>query len=426
MDIQNSQLFSGLQLVNATNKTHTTREGYVSERDYDENIPTLEFIPGEINDYTGLLPGIYKIEINGIMYAFLLHNVLSPADHVVIKNEHEMTAWIDFQPYKLYPYILHSGQIVEDYGHILNHTVNDFLEIYAVDGKTKLPDEDRSLDNPKTLEYISMLNILTTKSNGEVDEYILNMKNYLKSIDTGYPEDRRNICDTLYIDAAKNRALFIFRLGRLIFTGNETFIHREEYDNDEYKVFFYPNNIIKPNGRIQCSCLKTISWNEMIDTSYFDEGICAGSFDEQGFWFKVYGENIFDINSFKAKLGAILDIGFPLTVTYELNEINYTHSLLNDYKINTYFNKQWIMTIPYKSPIKHSGYHDNNPTIHINNAYNGIEPMNDGLELYLVDKEPLVAEMEKDKSIWDNLAVSADINLRTMYFYKHLRIKGRE
>ena len=480
------QLFSGVQAIHSNNNTFVTREGYVSEWDLDEMTPLI--YPGDNNSYTNLVPGMYKITIGEDIYVFVLHTTLSGIDKLVIHNQYNAYTIIRTKKERIILYKAHSGKIIETNGHVMNHTVNDYLDLLVMDGITKFTtDGTVSLSHPGKLEFISMINIKVTDENNNYEEYLFNMKAYLKGLN--------KIHDTLYIDAANNKALFRFKLGRMVFTGSEPIIKIDEYSTDTVGVYFYANPLVKPEGDVVCTHLPVITWDNMIDTSYTKNGICAGLESNKGFYFKIRRTDCDDLEAFKnviikwntittEELNNIRNaeyseavanssnpksvrkraaINTQFTITYELYKEQFKHLALDNYKIKTFFNKSWIICTPYKNPsiyyirqtfdtiiglvpkngvmksileqMKESGNSDCYEKILSENKVIGdispretkqidyLQSMDDNSTVAVSDQNLQGSEMPIDEnSIWRDLIITGDINIRTMYFYKHLRL----
>ena len=375
----NNILYTGVESIHAHNYTHTTREGYILKEDIDD-VPELTY-SGTRKEYYNLNPGIYRVTINGTEYAFMIHDTLSGNNKLIIDSSEYLYALsiVGLQSHRVYLYKLHEHKIIENKGYLLEHSVNDALDLLMVDGVTRCKAGNSvSMKYPGELEFSSILNI-KVKTDTIEDDYLLNMKNYLKSIEFNR---RKRVCDTMYLDRAMNRTTFIFRTARLILTGYEIYTKIEEYSTDDVLVIRVDNPLCKPGGLVRCSHLPTISWENMIDTNYINEGIClAPNGFTRGFYIKVPVSEYNTVEDFSKDVlrwytvikeeeqelrwnearNIMADLGYtpdmvllhsivacPVTILYELNTVQYKHLTLDNYKVNTYYNKCWLVVYPYK------------------------------------------------------------------------------
>ena len=376
-------LYAGIQYNHSNNRTHTTSEGYTNTEDLQETPELAPYTSGEVQEYYNLNPGMYQVRIDGTLYGLLIHDTLSGADRLVIEAKDRAYTVIGTVRHKLFLYRMHEGQIVQSKGHVLKHSVNDFIELLVMEGTTRVTHDFAgvSMEHPSKMEFTSIINIRIAKEDDTYEDYLFNMKNYLKSIDIG---DYR-VCDKIYLEANKNKALFIFKVGRLVLTGFEGFETVVDYSNDDVMVIKYLTTNVKLNSKIICSHIPTMDWEDMINPDIVSYGICAGISDEtQGFWIKVPRADYPDLDSFRKELirwhrmtseeltqirndeynndvqKAVLqgyDVSFvrrhlyantPVMLSYELNTVLYKHLTLDNYNINTYFNRCWIMVYPYQ------------------------------------------------------------------------------
>ena len=502
------QLFNGVQSIHGHNYTHTTREGYAYIDDI-EDLPEIQYDPNVV-EYYNLNPGLYKININGTMYALMIHDTISGSNRLIIENPNNVFTLMGLTEHRVPLYVLHDGTIIENKGILLDHSVNDALDLFIVDGitKRKVLDDKVSMKYPSEFQFMSMLDIRVSTDTIQ-DDYLFNMKNYLKGI---YYDRKHKVCDTMYLDRAVNRALFIFRTARLILTGYEKYEEVEEYESLEVGVYKLVNPLCKSGGLIQCSHLPVIKWEQMTDPTFLFQGICMAPSDSgeravyfklpkflypnmQSFiddimrWYKADKEHEREVKWGQAREEAkarginpdsILLHSIeacPVTILYELATPQYSHLTLDNYDINTYFNKCWIDVYPYRPQGKYN-------TEFINDLI-GLEPKNgvmktiaqqleesddpskytqiisynniwrdiliDGVfdedKDFDVDDPDFVAVIPKngviksvaeqlqesgyssmysrilaENIIWRNIIVTGDLNIRAMYFYKHLKL----
>ena len=424
------QLFSGVQLIHKNNHTHTTREGYALPEDIDNMIE----LPwnGEGSEYHNLNPGLYKINIDGTQYSIMMHDTLSGENRLIIKSVNNAYTLIGLKPHKVYLYKLNQAPIIDRLGYRVPYSVNDAFDLFVVDGVTRCKAGNSvSMRWPGELEFISMMNIRVSTSEDEYDDYLFNMKNYLKSIDL---DKDHKVHDTMYLERAVNRATFIFRTARLVLTGREPFETVTEYSNGYVNVFRYANPLIKPSGLVKCSHLPTIDWEDMINTNYINEGICLSPDGvDPAIYFKLPVSGFKDLEAFQAEVlrwyrvspeeerllrwtearEHMAALGYdpntvllhsitacPVTICYELNRPQYKQLTLDSYNINTKYNECWIEVKPYRAPGKHTRQWLKNLI--------GLVPKNGVIKSMAEQLEESgsaekYAQILEENEIWDNL-----------------------
>lgn len=419
-------LLSGVQAVHSNNTTFTTKEGYGSQSDIDE-LPELNY-DNENNSFTNVNPGMYKVYIDGTLYTFVIHSTLSGFDKLVIENANNVYTIINNIRNKIILYKTHIATTTQSGdAYAMDHSVNDAIDLLAIYGKSEYNTSNAtSFTNPKAFEFISMLNIKVGNDKNEYEEYLFNMKNYLKSID--------DIRDTLYIDTSKNTAMFIFKTGRLVLSGYEPFELVPEYSNSSINVYRFANSLVKKSGSIYCTHIPTISWNNMTNTSYIRNGICIST-EDSNIYFKIKRSDFNDKTAFTDEIkrwsnltnDEISDsdylyngtIATPVTLLYELAQPSYKHIVLSDYKIPTFFNKSYIFIHPYKQ---------NKETEQLLSNIIGLVPKNGVIQSAIKQ----LAETSSHEEVLNNndiiTGITTDNSINVgqtisfMYFYKHLRI----
>ena len=370
-------------MIHKNNHVHTTREGYILKENMND-FPLVEYT-GKNTTLYNLSQGMYRITINGTQYAFLLHDVLGGSDRIVINDENDAYTIIALRKRPLYLYKINEGTIIDAMGYQLKHSVNDRIDILAMDGCTRVkePPFVVDLNHPRKMDFTSTYNIRITKQDESYEDYIFGMRSYLKSmkIDT-----RTTIADRIYVEGASNRALFLFKLGRLVLSGYEPFVKVDEFSSNEMNVFWYDNKMVKVGSYICCSHFNTITWDEMRDKTFNFEGICSGGTEQyQGFFIKVKKSDYPEWNDVRAKIlewytmtnntlhelrmqeysklsisnyyksyedfksqYPIIEYCCPITIEYELTNYEYRQLALDNYKLPTYFNNTSIAINPYE------------------------------------------------------------------------------
>ena len=374
-----NELFQGVQMNHKNNHTHITREGYMLDEDF-KIIPTVEYVEKPTYLYM-LSQGIYKILIDQEWYVFIVHDVLGPADFIKIEDQFNAVVANNGTVKPLYLRKINLGCELKSDGFYLQYTVNDKLDMLIIDGLTKYGDGCyTSFDNPRNIEFTSMYDIQLKDKNLNETDLVLSTKAYLKSIDDGHD----GIFDRLYIESEIGRALFLFRLGRLICSGYEPWVLKEELSSDSYNVFYYESKMIKPNSHIRCTHLKDYTYKELIIDNKYADGICSGpTEDTQGLFIKVDAMLFPDYEALKLELHkwftmtqeeaeqlnldlyekrnetglfsslaqyreAYPVISTPFTVVYELTNPEFKELAIDNYEIPTFFEATYMLIHPFK------------------------------------------------------------------------------
>lgn len=382
-----AHLYQGVFEVHANNRTHTSYEGYISDGEL-KKYPELEYHGRNHTVYQNLTKGMYKITINGTVYVFILLDDLINADKLVINDFDDSYYILSLQKRRVHLYEAHDYTILKKIGYELKHTVNDYITALVIDGYTNYDENEGYYDfrHPRKIDLLSTFEIKMLDYYNNVYEYILSMRNYLKSI-PGRDVRKKPITDRLIIDAEKTRALFQFKLGYYKFTGKETFIKLEEYSNNLLSVYLFPNTLAKIDGQVASTHFKTMTWDQMIDPEYQHEGICtSGLEDNPGICFKVYTQyypdeimfanyiqwwffatendvkavrdseyathmNNIETYDLTIKGNKLPAVASPVYIIYEYASVREQELLLDTYRLPTFYPYTELKISPYKSEV---------------------------------------------------------------------------
>ena len=384
-----SHLFQGAYQVHANNRTHTTYEGYISDGELNK-YPELVF-RGKNTIYNDLTKGVYKISIRGTMYVFILLDDLINADKLVVNDFDDAYYILSLQKRRIHLYEAHDYTMLKTIGYELKHTINDYVTALIIDGYTKYDEREGYYDfkHPRKIDLLSTFEVKMKDYYNNEYEYILSMRNYLKSISIKVPGKSgiKTIKDRVIIDAEKTRALFQFKLGYYKFTGEEIFIKLEEYSTNGMALYLFPNTLAKINGQAASTHFKTITWDQAIDPEYNSEGICtSGLEDNPGICFKVANEYYPDENTFasyiqwwffatEADVQSARDAEYanhlnnidrynltiegkrredvvsPVYIIYEYANVKEEELLLDTYRLPTFYPYTELQIAPYKSKV---------------------------------------------------------------------------
>lgn len=206
---------------------------------------------------------------------------------------------------------------------------------------------DKSLDNPYSIKSISKFYINTKPDNIEsYTELEVYLKNNIKSLPNG-------IKDTFILNSLQCQNHIIYRIGRGIITGGEECKFLETLSNNKTWLFWIPNAFIKSENadkNIVCSHFNTDSYTNIIKTNNTKASVSSGyGTYKNGILIRIpILENTNNINAtpiivFKNWLRSQVYNGTPVIIEYTLDEPIYKTVLLDEYHINTYFNKTNIL-----------------------------------------------------------------------------------
>lgn len=297
--------------------------------------------------FTNLMPGIYLIVIDKLSYLFNLQDALTGDDKLVVNNIYDAYTNIDGEINKINIYRYAGKAEYENGFYNLPNTVNYYISKIALDGYTKLvlPDgiSEQSPYNPAELLSIGSINIIT-KGNDEdqQDNFVINLKNNIKKLPCG-------ISDLFVMDYENIFAYIIFRIGRMIITGNENW--ELVNHNDKYSIFFYKYDIMaagEDNSTITCNYFPSITYNAMMNDSTKQYAISnSNDASNRGIYIRIPVDIVEpDIIEFKKYLRSKFTSDNPIIVEYLLNETKYKSVLLDEYTIKTYFNKT-LLSVGY-------------------------------------------------------------------------------
>jgi hypothetical protein len=171
------------------------------------------------------------------------------------------------------------------------------------------------------------------------------LKNNLKALPDGTK-------DTFILNAEQQRHHLIYRVGRRVFTGNESWSICSEYCNDNCYVLFTPEPNLKENNsktNIMCSHFEIDRSSAILNTDKDVCGMCSGNTAEygRGFYIKIEKEFFPDEAEDKLKWFANLLLEqlkteHPVVVEYALLTYRYRTVLIDEYHAKTYYPKTFV------------------------------------------------------------------------------------
>lgn len=216
----------------------------------------------------------------------------------------------------------------------LNTTVNTIFDGIILDGYTMIGSYVRSPYYPTTLNSISSFNIRTMNGDRSYDLKI-NLKNNIKRLPSG-------VSDSFIMDSYTKRAFIIFRVGRLVLTGNENW--QIKYKTDNYTVFFLKYDTVsigEDDTSIFCNYFDTITNTDMIYDKEIPHGISnSNDNNNRGIYIRMPNDLLENKKDMLESFRQFLKNAFkssPVIIEYLLNKERYKSVLLDEYCIKQFY-----------------------------------------------------------------------------------------
>lgn len=329
-----------------------------------EDYKVLTETPNEDGELiaTNKSPGLYRININGISYIINISDTITSSDELHIKDQYNIYYTIDGIKKYIIPYEYigpdsRYGNIMEfklesglksiatgDY--IINNTVDDILDGLSVVGNSIMTfNSDNEYDiqspyNPAELNSISSFTVTTKNVNIPEKNYSLkiNLKNNIKRLPSG-------ISDIFIMDSVRKEAYIIYRIGKLILTGNEAW----EIINstDKYCIFFMQYDHVSTgmdDTSINCNYFPSITDTKMNTDDKITYAISnSNNENKRGIYIRIPVDIIEsqDIDGFKNYLKNVFKTT-PIVVEYLLYNNVYKSVLLDEYCIKQFYDNTTV------------------------------------------------------------------------------------
>lgn len=400
-----------MQIIHNNNHTQTIRVCNINEKHLDQENVINQLTMNEDGIFYNLKPGIYSIIINEIKYFFDLYiAILGSKEKLVIENPNNSYVKIGTKKFFINLYTQTGTNISNEL--TLEDTVNNYIEMIVIDGKTiqnqinassiqdriavvpkngiipsstiqeietksiaeletdniifngldyeksssqegstesqgSYDDEyvdNKSINDPYNLQSISKFTILTSdrplyESDGNELEVIL--KNNIKALPNG-------LKDTFILNSEQCQNHIIYRIGRLILSGNEDWQFISASNN--LWLLWLSYKFVKledSNSNIICSHLNNEKASVLLNNDCTRTGIGSGFGDYgNGFFIRVPAMKCEDnedyATTFKRWLSSEMRKGSPFIVEYALQNYIYNTVLIDEYHIKTYFPKTYV------------------------------------------------------------------------------------
>lgn len=220
----------------------------------------------------GYIPfGLYAINYKNYYLVFFLNDALYENEYIIICNERKFFIVKENNKVMYLPTYIATKFDLET--NIMSNTVNHRLDMFCYAGQTtikkRVPSAKISPSNLATFTSIDSSKIITYNDDETINDVNnIQFQGLLKNINNSY--------DLFYHDSSDGKSYIIYKIGRLMLTGNETFEKVEEYSNEKYSTFLLKYNPIKRqsgniNKNIICTHFEPVTFNSMkSDTSTFN------------------------------------------------------------------------------------------------------------------------------------------------------------
>lgn len=340
-------------VFHSQNHTRVKRYGVCGIRDYKMLSETFSG-PGTYR-FKNKSAGLYFLKTSGKCYMINLFTTLSGKDTLVVESSTSIYAVIDNKKKYIIPY-----EVTAEFSNNslsatletklssalpvtsveIENSINDYLDVLAVSGKTILSKDNQSPYNPVDITSISSFDVTSTGSKPEEKSIVtINLMDNIKQLPSG-------ISDLFIMDNNRKQAYVIYRVGRTVFTGNEHWVASEL--NKKYCIFFLPYSRVSTgsdDNSVNCNYLPCMTNTNMKDNKTVTYGISnSNSNDNPGFYIRIPTDLLesVSLDGFKNYLRQLMKNKKPMIVEYLLKTSLFKTILLDTYEIKQYFPKTTI------------------------------------------------------------------------------------
>lgn len=301
------------------------------------------------NTYHNLDAGFYFIVIDIRNYFFILDDAISGNDDkLVIWDFNKAFTYINgvkkfitlhvTVPY--YPINIINGNT------LLDNVVNAPFNNMVFGGRTDIT-YPGNIDyitpyNPSELESIKEITIHTENHDGsKTDNLQINLKNNIKRLPNG-------IMDLFAIDSLNCRAFIIFKIGRLILTGNEDWVVTDDGFGKDYCEYFLQNDIVATgvdDKSLLCNYFPTVTYTEF--TTNTNNKYCIAMSNDShntGFYLRVPKDIVEpdkDGDNLRSYFRECL-MKKPIIIEFLLKNHRYKSVLLDEYHVKAFYPKTYV------------------------------------------------------------------------------------
>lgn len=221
----------------------------------------------------------------------------------------------------------------------------DFIDLNEPPYNEFYNDDKRFMNRPFIIQSVSKFKINTVKKSlpaNENNELEILLKNNIKSLPNG-------VKDTFILNSEQCQNHIIYRIGRLILNGTESWEFIEEYSTSKSWLFWMPYKYVKLEntyGNIICSHFNNIKSSDLIYNHKNVLGIASSYGDRgNGFFLRIlpfFHTGLDNTVPLKKWLSSQARTGCPVVIEYALQDYIYNTVLIDEYHIKTYFSKTYI------------------------------------------------------------------------------------
>ena len=237
-------------IFHSQNKTNIKRYGVCSTREYTILEDTFNN-SGKEYEFKNLSPGLYAFKVDTGAYMIALPNALSGDDKLVLKNRSNTYAIINGKKKNLIPYEMSASFTSKQLSTILqamfegdnnanyltiNNSINGYMDMIAVSGLTTLSKSNPTPYHPVKLISLGSFDIESTGiTSDQKSKLTINLNNNIKKLPCGKS-------DLFIMDCVHKESYIIYRVGRIVLTGNEDW--KTIRETSKYCIYFYPFSLI--------------------------------------------------------------------------------------------------------------------------------------------------------------------------------------
>lgn len=336
-------------IFHSQNKTNIKRYGVCSTREYTILEDTFNN-SGKEYEFKNLSPGLYAFKVDTGAYMIELPNALSGDDKLVLKNRSNTYAIINGKKKNLIPYEMSASFTSKQLSTILqamfegdnnanyltiNNSINGYMDMIAVSGLTTLSKSNPTPYHPVKLISLGSFDIESTGiTSDQKSKLTINLNNNIKKLPCGKS-------DLFIMDCVHKESYIIYRVGRIVLTGNEDW--KTIRETSKYCIYFYPFSLINSeleSGATISNYFPYETYSNIINNNDTLCGVCNSiDTNNPGIYIKVPTDIIAEVgvSNFKKYLKYLVNKQDPVIVEYLLKDKKYKSILLDNYDIKQYY-----------------------------------------------------------------------------------------
>lgn len=321
--------------------SHYEDESLITELELD---PTTDH-----NEFFGLVAGLYKIRFGPDLYIMDLPISLYKNESIFIDNPFQAYTMARTNDLHVNLYKLIGTHDLQDQ-YVIEDSLNNHMDMVFINGKTIMPDEEPSLENPVQFTSLNDLTYKSVSDDGVESELVVHIREPLRSMDNG-------LKDLMVVNSDVERHHIVSKIGRSIMSGSDYFTDLPEYSTRNYAMIYGRNQNVgfaDDAANIRCTHFKSFSCSDILDIRNEENGIAVVSEEfaatqglAQGVLIKIYKESLSQYvspkpNEYGYKFGTLVSRAMrtnPVTIEYVLQNYSRRVLLLDEYHFKTFYNR---------------------------------------------------------------------------------------